>query len=392
MLSPESAATVRATLPAIGGAIDDISARFYEGMFADHPDLLRTLFNRGNQASGRQRAALAASIVAFAAGLVERSGPPLDAMLARISHKHASLGVTAEQYDVVHKYLFAAIDEVLGGAVTPEVGQAWDEVYWLMADALIRSEARLRGASPGGGAWRRATVTERRDETPDVVSFTLRPEVPAAFAPGQYVSVAVTLPDGARQIRQYSLSGAPSRDRWRVSVKRARGGGPDGEVSAWLHANARPGDTLTVSAPFGDVTLPEGEAPLLLASAGIGVTPVVSMAAHLAATGSRRRVVVVHGDRSPADHAHREELESLVAALPGATLHLFYREAPGAQAGHRVGRVDLGAVDLPGSLVAYLCGPLPFMRDVRAHLLARGIPAGAVHYEVFGPDHWLGRS
>ncbi|CAM3927348.1 hypothetical protein NORO109296_13815 [Nocardiopsis rhodophaea] len=56
----------------------------------------------------------------------------------------------------------------------------------------------------------------------------------------------------------------------------------------------------------------------------------------------------------------------------------------------RSGRMDLDGVAVPPDAKAYLCGPLPFMRDVRAQLLAAGIPASAVHYEVFGPDLWLG--
>jgi nitric oxide dioxygenase len=392
VLSPESVVTVRATLPVIGDAIEDITARFYETMFADNPELLRDLFNRGNQANGEQRSALAGSIAAFAAILVERPEERPDAMLARIANKHASLGVTAEQYNVVHKYLFAAIAEVLGEVVTPEVAGAWEEVYWLMANGLIALEADLRRDSDGG--WRQATVIERRRQTEDVISLTLRQGTPLSFKPGQYVSVAVTLPDGARQIRQYSLSCAPERGDWRITVKRVRGGDtPDGEVSNWLHANVQAGDVLTISAPFGDLTLPAGDTPLLLASAGIGATPILSMVEHLAATGSTRQVTVVHADRAPADHAHREELGQLVESLPGATLHRWYEEAGGCACtpAPNLGRVDLTQVELPDGLVAYLCGPLPFMRGVRSELLRRGVPASDIHYEVFGPDLWLGQ-
>ncbi|MEW9533953.1 globin domain-containing protein [Microbispora sp. NPDC049125] len=390
MLSTESATIVRATLPVIGGAIEEIATRFYASMFADNPDLLRDLFNRGNQANGRQRAALAGSIVAYASGLVAGPGEREDAMLGRIAHRHASLGVTADQYAVVHKYLFAAIADVLGDAVTPEVAAAWDEVYWLMAGALIGREVELQHDATG--PWLQATVAGRRRQTADAVSFTLRPSRPLSFRPGQYVSVVAVLPDGAQQIRQYSLSHAPERGDWRITVKRAAGNGaPEGEVSTWLHANVRPGDVLTVSAPYGDVTLPPGDRPLVLASAGIGITPVLSMVDHLAAVGSTRRVVVVHGDRSPADHAHREELESLVAGLPSATLHRWYKEPGDGVTAARTGRVDLAGIDLPADPVAYLCGPLPFMSAVRSQLLARGVPEADIHYEVFAPDTWLPR-
>ncbi|MEU4656461.1 globin domain-containing protein [Streptomyces sp. NPDC023723] len=398
MLSEQSVPVIRATLPAVGAAIDDITRLFYRKLFAAHPELLTDLFNRGNQANGEQQRALAGSIAAFAGLLVERPDDRPDALLSRIAHKHASLGITADQYKIVHRHLFAAIAEVLGDAVTPEVGAAWDEVYWLMANALIAVETRLyQEAEVAAGDVRRPMeIVARHEETPDAVSFLLRPadgSPPRPFRPGQYVSVRTELPDGARQIRQYSLSTAPGRPEWRITVKRVRGaGGPDGEVSSWLHAHARTGDVLTVSAPFGDLALEQGDRPLLLVSAGIGVTPMVSMLDHLVTTGSTRPVTVLHADRTAAGHAHRAEQLALVRALPDARLHLFYEElgdpAPESAA---AGRADLGAVELPPGLTAYLCGPVPFMRAVRGDLLRRGVPAEAIHYEVFGPDLWLGR-
>ncbi|MGJ7416776.1 globin domain-containing protein [Streptomyces cinereoruber] len=392
MLSEQAVPVVRATLPAVGGALDRITERFYGRLFAAHPELLRDLFNRGNQANGEQRKALAGSIAAFATTLLEHPDRRPDAMLSRIAHKHASLGVTSEQYKVVHEHLFAAIVEVLGDAVTPEVARAWDEVYWLMANALIAVEARLYQESgvTEGQVWRPMEIAERREETADTVSFVLRHadgSPAAAFRPGQYVSVRVALPDGARQIRQYSLSSAPGRPRWRITVKRVDGG-PAGEVSSWLHAHAREGDTVEVSAPFGDLVLPGGDGPLLLASAGIGSTPMLAMLDHLVNTGSTRPVVVVHADRAPATHAHAAELRRLVDALPQGTLHLWYEE-PG-DSGARPGRADVTALDLPAGTTAYLCGPLPFLRAVRGDLLGRGTAAADIHYEVFGPDLWLG--
>ncbi|WP_033823452.1 globin domain-containing protein [Kitasatospora sp. MBT63] len=396
MLSPESTATVRATLPAVGAAIGEITRLFYARMFADHPELERNLFNRGNQAAGTQQQALAGAIAGYATLLVQQSEPATGPLLARIAHRHASLGITRDQYRVVHTYLFAAIAEVLGEAVTPEVAAAWDEVYWLMAGELIALEGRLyqEAGVAEGEVWQQAEVLDRRQESRDSVSFTLRPTESAAtgFRPGQYLGVAVVLPDGARQIRQYSLSAAPGPGTWRITVKRVHGpaaAGPDGEVSGWLHANLRTGDKVTVSRPFGDLTLEDGDGPLLLASAGIGVTPMAGMLDHLARTGSTRRVIAVHGDRSPADHAHAAELADRIAALPAAELHRWYQEpGTGPGAGHS-GQVDLAGLDLPDGLTAYLCGPLPFMRAARTELLRRGVPAAAIRYEVFGPDLWL---
>ncbi|MBO1330167.1 globin domain-containing protein [Streptomyces sp. VRA16 Mangrove soil] len=393
MLTDQSATVVRATLPAVGAAIEEITGRFYERLFAAHPQLLRDLFNRGNQAAGSQRQALAGSIAAFATYLVDHPDERPDVMLHRIAHKHASLGVRADQYPVVHEHLFAAIVEVLGDAVTPEVATAWDEVYWLMANALIAIEQRLYAEQDvvDADVWREWEVEARSDATEDVATFVLRPADgrPApAFKAGQYVSVQVELPDGARQIRQYSLTGAPSATTRSIAVKRVHGTGaaPDGEVSRHLHAQVREGDRLRVSAPYGDLVLDAVETPLLLASAGIGCTPVLAMLEQLAADGHTGPVTVVHGDRSPASHALRADHETLTEKLADASAHFWYEEPGSAR---NTGLVDLTDVSVAPGTRAYLCGPLPFMRAVRGQLLDKGVAAADIHYEVFGPDLWL---
>ncbi|MER8117779.1 globin domain-containing protein [Streptomyces sp. NPDC094031] len=391
MLSEKSAATVRATLPAVGAAIEQITERFYARLFDAHPELLRDLFNRGNQASGAQKSALAGSIAAFAGYLVEHPDQRPDAMLGRIAHKHASLGVVPEQYPVVHEHLFAAIAEILGEAATPEVAAAWSEVYWLMANALIAVEKRLYEES-GSREFREWEVVGREEETEDVVSFRVRPldgSPVRGFRAGQYVSVGVKLADGARQIRQYSLSGAPGEDVRRFSVKRVHGGTtPEGEVSNQLHAHVRVGDVLQLSEPYGDLVLDGGAGrPLLLASAGIGVTPMVAMLASLAADGYDAPVTVLHGDRSPADHALRVDHRAYADKLADSAVAFFYERDAGP--GDRTGLVDLSGTGIAPGTRAYLCGPLPFMRAVRAQLIERGVDPADIHYEVFGPDLWL---
>ncbi|MGW2187626.1 globin domain-containing protein [Streptomyces sp. NPDC001719] len=393
MLSPRSTEIVRATLPAVGGAIGEITPLFYDKLFADRPELLRDLFNRGNQANDTQRQALAGAIAAFATALVEHPETRPDAMLSRIAHKHASLGITRDQYPLVHKHLFAAIVDVLGDAITPAVAAAWDEVYWLMANALIAIEARLyaEAGTPDGDTRVPCVITGRIQETAEVITFLVRPldgrPLPAS-RPGQYVSVQVELPDGARQIRQYSLSGHPD-DALQFSVKRVAGD-PDGEVSQHLHDRLGVGDTLLISAPFGDVALEDGDGPVLLASAGIGCTPMIGMLSHLAATGSTRRVIAVHADRSESTHAFRTDLRQLTAKLPDAVAHVWYEEPEAGHPADRTGRADLSLVDIPAGTTAYLCGPLPFLRSARTQLLAAGVAAADIHYEVFGPDLWLG--
>ncbi|MCF6523975.1 globin domain-containing protein [Streptomyces sp. JJ36] len=399
MLSEESAAVVRATLPAVSGALDEITARFYGAMFRDRPELLDGMFNRGNQASGAQRRALAGSIAGFATALLDDPEGRPDTLLDRIAHKHAAVGVTDDQYTLVHKYLFGAIAEVLGDVVTPDVAAAWDEVYWLMTGALIGREARLyqdAGVRPGQ-VWRQWTVVERRAETPDVVSFLLRPadRAPAPRArAGQYVSVRALMPDGIHQVRQYSLSSDPGGDLRRITVKRVAGtaGAPDGEVSRLLHEEVREGDELTLSAPFGDVFLDEAAdtaTPLVLVSAGIGGTPMTGILARLVSLGSTRPVLVLHADHSPAEHALRTETRELAGRLPGGRTVFWYEHPGPEEPDAREGLMGLDGIGLPADPTVFLCGPLPFMRAVRTQLLAAGVPARRIRYEVFGPDLWL---
>jgi nitric oxide dioxygenase len=404
MLSTKSTEIVRATLPAVGAAIGEITELFYRKLFVAHPELERDLFNRGNQLQGQQQKALAGAIAAFATLQLDPDEARTELILSRIAHKHASLGITADQYWVVHKHLFEAIVEVLGAAVTPDVAAAWDEVYWLMANTLISMEAKLYASAgvAAGDVWSKAVVRNRTHESADTVTFTLASldgtPLPS-FRPGQYLSVGVVLPDGARQIRQYSLCGAPTSDEWRITVKRmpastlAEGSiAPEGEVSNFLYHNVFEGDELQVTLPFGDLVLPDGDCSLLLASAGIGCTPMIGMLNYLADSRDTRQVSVLHADRSIAGHAHRAELNELVERLPHADVHRWYEDLGAVQPFDtvRLGRADLVDITLQPDTQAFLCGPLPFMLSLREALLERDVPSENIHYEVFGPDSWSG--
>ncbi|MGN0101478.1 MAG: globin domain-containing protein [Dietzia sp.] len=404
-LSDEHAAVVRETLPVIGAHIDEITPVFYRTMFADNPELLRDTFNRGNQKLGAQQRALAASVATFATLLVDGRSP-VD-MLSRIGHKHASLGITPDQYQLVHDYLFGAIVEVLGEAITPEVAAAWDEVYWIMAAVLVDFEKALyaRAEVEPGDVFRTATVLAREDVTDSVAVFTLGGpdgEPLPDFRPGQYTSVGVVLPDGARQLRQYSLSTAPGDGKWRIGVRRVDADGeasPAGEVSGWLHANAAVGTTIQVTLPFGDLVLDAagvgegGEAaPVVLCSAGIGITPMLGMIAHLAATEDTRRVLVLHADRSPADHVLADEVAGEASMLADAEVHTWYEQAADTVSGpgtvHR-GLMDLSSVPLPEDAHVFLCGSTGFLQSLRRQFLDAGVPEDRLHAELFAPNDWL---
>jgi len=204
MLSDKSFPVIEATLPLVGSRIGEITPKFYARLFAAHPELLDGLFSRSNQRNGNQQQALAGSIAAFATHLVNNPGTLPETVLARIAHRHASLGITEPQYQVVYEHLFAAIAEDLAEVITPEIAEAWTEVYWLMADALIKLEKGLYAAQANGKMWTPWTVAAKTPAGTGSMTFTLEPadDTPVTAAlPGQYVSVKVTLPDGLRQVR-----------------------------------------------------------------------------------------------------------------------------------------------------------------------------------------------
>ena len=118
LLSPEALSVVSATAPVVAEHAEQITARFYPRMFAEHPELLR-VFNQGNQATGEQSQALAGSVVAYAVQLIDPDAPSFDHVMARIAYKHVSLGIRPEQYTIVGHHLLAAVAEVLGDAVSP---------------------------------------------------------------------------------------------------------------------------------------------------------------------------------------------------------------------------------------------------------------------------------
>ncbi|MDI3331653.1 MAG: globin domain-containing protein [Micrococcus sp.] len=395
-LSPDSAAIVGQTAGVVAEHAEEITKVFYPDMFAAHPELLN-VFNRANQAIGEQPKALAASVVAFAVHLIDPDAPDFTPVMQRIAHKHVSLGIKAPEYLIVGRYLLGAVKKVLGDAITPEVGAAWDEVYWLFATALIAEEARLyaqAGTDPEQ-PWRKYRVVERFEESDEVFSLLLSPvsgQVPSHHT-GQYVAIAVDLPDGLRQPRQYTISSGPRGDSLRVTIKRVKGinGAPDGQVSGWLHENARPGTVLDVSQPAGDVVLDESDAPLVLVSAGIGITPVAAIMEDLSRRQPDRTVRLFHADKSHAHHALYDGLRRQVLAMSDARAQNWYeQDAENAPTLHpaRPGFMDLTDVEVPQNAEVFMCGPLPFMQIARRTLIDQGVPSENIHYEVFGPDLW----
>lgn len=394
MLSLESRPYIEASVPVLREHGLTITRTFYSDMFAEYPEF-NNLFNMGNQANGSQQQSLASAVFAYAANF--ENADALAPVVSRIAHKHASVGITAEHYPIVGRHLLGAIKKTLGEAATPELIAAWAEAYGQLASALIEAEAKLyaeRETTPGALTSMRVGEIEVQSEL--VTSFKLEPldGLPAwRFNPGQYISVAVDLPGGLRQLRQYSLSDAPGQKWLRISVKREPAGNetPAGRVSNWLHDNLHAGSIVQVTPPSGDFA-PDtrGEAPIALLSAGIGITPMISALNHIRLVNPARQVIFAHATRNPASFAHRADVAAALATMPDLQVHTFYEDMQGsaAEAGVHEGFMHINQLPVwpYAQTNVYLCGPLAFMQAQWRGLIEAGVPASHLHREVFGPE------
>ncbi|WP_410514645.1 NO-inducible flavohemoprotein [Paenibacillus sp. BR2-3] len=398
MLSEKTINTIKSTVPVLEVHGTAITTQFYQMLFANHPELLN-IFNHANQKQGRQQAALANTVYA-AAKYIDRLEEILP-VVKQIAHKHRSLGIQAEHYPIVGKYLLAAIKEVLGDAATDEILAAWAEAYGMIANAFISVEEQMyEQAEKQSGGWAnfRPFRVERKVQESDVItSFYLVPadgQAISAFEPGQYISVKLNIPgESFTHIRQYSLSDAPGKPYYRISVKRedAVDGRPAGKVSNYLHEQVKEDSTLWLSAPAGEFVLDrQDKRPAILISGGVGLTPMVSMLNTLAESEPDRQVI--HAARNGLAHALRKEVELVARKNPQVSV-LWCYEAPTAadqeaNIYHKEGFIDLPwlASKLPSKEAAfYFCGPVPFMNAVNSALSNWDIPGSDIHYEFFGP-------
>jgi nitric oxide dioxygenase len=402
MLDQKTIDIIKSTVPVLEQHGESITTRFYQMMFGNHPELLN-IFNHANQKQGRQQRALAGTVYA-AAQYIDN----LEAILPvvkQIAHKHRSLGIKAEHYPIVGKHLLLAIKDVLGDAATDEIIDAWGKAYNVIADAFIDVEAEMynEAASQKGG-WDgfRSFIVDRKVVESDVItSFYLKPvdhkEI-ADFLPGQYISIKLEI-DGEEftHIRQYSLSDAPGKDYYRISVKREAGtANPDGMVSNYLHNTVTEGEILKVSAPAGDFVLDtEKNTPVVLLSGGVGLTPMLSMLKTVVEVQPERKVTFIHAAANGNVHALREEVESL-ASLDNVNSFFFYETPTEEDRKNNTFDVEGYVTEdwIANNIQTieadfYFCGPVPFMKSINTSLMHLGINAERIHFEFFGPKDSL---
>lgn len=397
---------IHQTAPALVADGDQLTRHFYQHLLGHYPDLKHT-FNQANQASGAQAHSLFEAIVLFVTKYDQFETLGADA--ARIAAKHVSVDVRPEDYALVGASLLATIQVRLGEAANPEVMKAWELAYGRIAGVLTGIEAATyeqQRSQPGGWPGFRPFVVARvEEESAYINSYYLVPQdggpLPR-YQAGQFITLAVDVPGRPhRQLRQYSLSDAPGKPYFRISVKRGTVHGPlpAAVVSNYLHDCVRPGMVLHVHAPTGGFCLtPHATTPVVMLAGGMGITPFMAMVEQLAQEPAPRPVLLIHAVRSAAEHPFRERMRELAQGA-GLSLFTLYQFVP-AEAAE-------GVPSEPGMLTGmltadhlkmlltpawngaefYCCGPVPYMRHVQALLAERGVTA--CRFEEFGPTHQL---
>jgi len=285
-------------------------------------------------------------------------------------------------------------------AAIPALSPGWKASLEALADRPQSSTAGNPGLSAASGpppAWsgfRPLRVARVDTESVDVRSFHLaaldgEPLPPPR--PGQFLTLRLRpqAQAGPALVRNYSLSGPIGAAWYRISVKREA----MGAASTYLHTKVAEGTTLEVAAPRGTFVLDDDRGPIVLLSAGIGATPLLSMLHALVAARSPRRVWWLHAARDGLHHPFAREARELLGQLADARAHISFSE-PGPSdkqgvdyttAGRMTGQLlrDLG---LPAAAHVYLCGPPAFMVDLTAAVTALGVDPVDVHREIFGAE------
>jgi ferredoxin-NADP reductase/MOSC domain-containing protein YiiM len=288
----------------------------------------------------------------------------------------------------------------------PALSTGWRKSF----EALLTQE-RENGVATGNAGLAKATsrppawrgfrpfrVSRKVRESDNVISLMLEPtdgQSIAAALPGQFVVLQLGPTSASALMRSYSLSGEPGASSYRVSVKREA----DGAASAYIDDELKVGDIVHASAARGSFTLRPGDAPVILLSAGIGVTPVLAMLYALAAEASMREIWWLYGTRNGREHPFAEEARGLLKALAHHHSHVRY-SSPRPEDRPNVDFDALGHLDmkvlqelgLPRNGDFYICGPSAFMGDLTTGLAALGIARDRIHTEMFaaGPSRTPG--
>ena len=339
----------------------------------------------------------------------------LSPALERISQKHASLYVQPEQYEIVGKYLLQSMKGVIGDALTPDIHEAWALAYLQLANLMINREAQLLEDAVHWRNWREFRIIRKVPESSEIISFHLAPldgKPLPSYLPGQYISIRINVPGiHFLQARQYSLSDAAHPTHYRISIKKEKylnignAKAHPGYISNIFHDEKSVGDSVEVSHPAGEFFLDtrqedSSNVPIVLISAGVGLTPNLSILNTLTAKQSQRRISWVHASRNSRVQAFRDHIKKISSTHDNVQTHVFLKE-PGENDVKGVdydfaGRMSLNKLDADRDLFIqdlsaqyYICGPVKFMTDMARYLEGQGIGPERIKTEVFGTGEIL---
>jgi MOSC domain-containing protein YiiM/ferredoxin-NADP reductase len=286
-----------------------------------------------------------------------------------------------------------ARDQLARALQMPALSPGWHASFEALLKSRGDGNAGLipkAAAHPSAPGFRPLTVTAIDQESADVISITAqsadRQPLPAAQS-GQFVVLRLQpTVSGPPLFRSYSLSGAVSTERYRISVKIE----PDGRAGAYLREQLRVGGTLDVSSPRGSFILQREERPIVLLSAGIGATPVLAMLHALAGAHSTQQILWLHAARDGEHHPFNAEVARLMLTLTHGRSYVCYsRPQPHDKVGmgfDAVGHLSLAVfreVGVPPEADVYLCGPDRFMTEMKATLATFGLDPKRIHLEIF---------
>lgn len=398
MLSRNQIQQIQSTIPILRQHGEALTSHFYQRMLTKNPEL-REVFNLGHQRSGKQAKALAGAVLAYAEHI--EAPEVLQNALNMIVQKHVSLNIRPDQYAIVGENLLASMSEVLNTPLDSELIQAWAIAYQQLANILIGQEkttyAQQQQQAGSWTGWRDFRIVKKYAESSEISSFYLQPvdgnPLPD-YQSGQYLSLRVHVPElGIKQPRQYSLSEKPQPEQYRISVKheqaQTHAAQADGWVSSTLHQRSQIGDIVEVSMPTGDFYLRDTQRPVVLLSAGVGITPMLAILSQLASIDFPQPVHFIHACRNAKVHAFKAQVQTL--AQQHAQLHYWVAyEQPnehdqfGTDYQH-AGRIGLEQLQqLPLNADYYLCGPTAFIRLQQQFLIELGIVPEQIFSEVFG--------
>lgn len=398
MLTNHHKQIILATVPLLREGGVALTKHFYNRMFTHHPEL-KNLFNMGNQNSGKQQTALAMAVLAYAENI---SNPAvLMPAVDLIGHKHTSLNVQPEQYEIVGTHLLASIKEVLQDAATEEVLEAWTLAYQQLANLMIGHEQKMyehkKEEAGNWIGWRTFIVKSKVEESAEITSFYLQPKDGKAIPnhlPGQFLSIKVFLPElNLEQIRQYSISCAPNDDYFRISVKREKGPNiaVNGMISNYLHDHILEGNEVELSAPAGNFVLNNSNAKKIFISGGIGQTPLLSMLETLDLQDKfQQEVVWIHACRNKEVHAFADKVKNIENNHENVRKYQFYDVVEESLADQNIleGQIDFTKIKdwkFEQDSEYYVCGPRPFIEKMIVELKTNQVNDHQIFFEEFGP-------